>query len=95
MKCRLFPLHCACGRVWLDERKLSSQAEVIRRELELRGVGDVVAKITGWFGYKPCSPCNQRRKWMNRVMPLSIGGWRTAFRGLMKEGLGWLWPKKK
>lgn len=29
------------------------------------GAGDVVKKVTGFFGIEPCQPCEQRAAWLN------------------------------
>lgn len=36
---------------------------------KLQGVGDVVAKITGFFGIKPCNGCKKRQRALNKWMP--------------------------
>ena len=33
------------------------------------GLGDVFASITKIFGFKPCTPCNKRRKYLNHHTP--------------------------
>lgn len=33
------------------------------------GVGEVVASITKAFGFKPCAPCDKRRKYLNKITP--------------------------
>ena len=54
-----FPLLCACGA---------------RYEAgELRGVGDVVAKLTKAVGIRPCGKCAQRRQKLNSIFPFSKG----------------------
>lgn len=30
------------------------------------GAGDMVARVTGFFGIKPCKPCERRRQWLNQ-----------------------------
>lgn len=35
----------------------------------VRGFGDVVARVTKWFGVAPCAPCEQRREALNRALP--------------------------
>lgn len=35
----------------------------LRRPL---GAGDAVANVTKAFGVKPCTPCEQRRRWLNQ-----------------------------
>lgn len=36
----------------------------------IRGVGDVVAKVTKAVGIKPCAPCQKRRQWLNKYFPI-------------------------
>lgn len=33
------------------------------------GLGEIVASITKLFGFKPCAPCNKRRKYLNQITP--------------------------
>lgn len=33
------------------------------------GLGDLVAKVTGAFGVKPCAPCKQRQQALNNAVP--------------------------
>lgn len=33
------------------------------------GLGDVVAKITGLLGIKPCASCKKRQEKLNKIMP--------------------------
>lgn len=35
----------------------------------LRGLGDVVARVTKAVGIKPCGPCQKRREALNRLVP--------------------------
>ena len=37
-----------------------------------KGFGEVVASFTKLFGYKPCAPCNKRRKYLNNITPMWI-----------------------
>jgi hypothetical protein len=38
----------------------------------MRGLGDLVAKVTGAIGIKPCVPCKTTRKdYLNRLVPFS------------------------
>jgi len=39
--------------------------------VKLRGLGDVVAKITSAVGIKPCGGCKQRQEQLNKLMPFS------------------------
>jgi pantoate kinase len=36
---------------------------------KVKGLGDVVAKITGFFGIKPCSGCKKRQRALNKLVP--------------------------
>lgn len=36
---------------------------------ELRGLGDVVAKVTSAVGVKPCGKCKERQAKLNRLVP--------------------------
>jgi hypothetical protein len=33
------------------------------------GLGDAVAALTKFFGIRPCTPCEQRRRALNQVAP--------------------------
>lgn len=33
------------------------------------GLGDLVAKVTGAFGVKPCAPCKKRQQALNNAVP--------------------------
>jgi hypothetical protein len=33
------------------------------------GIGEIIASITKLFGFKPCAPCNRRRKFLNKITP--------------------------
>jgi hypothetical protein len=35
-----------------------------------KGIGEVVASFTKLFGYKPCAPCNKRRRYLNEKTPI-------------------------
>ena len=37
---------------------------------KVSGLGDVVAKITGFFGIKPCGGCKKRQRRLNELVPL-------------------------
>ncbi len=34
-----------------------------------RGLGDTIAKVTKFFGVKPCGGCKDRQKKLNELMP--------------------------
>lgn len=57
-----YPVQCVCG---------------LRYEAgKMRGVGDVVAKVTKAVGLAPCGKCTQRRTRLNEIFPFS-GGKKT------------------
>lgn len=37
---------------------------------KIRGLGDVVAKVTKKVGIEPCEPCQRRRQWLNKYFPV-------------------------
>lgn len=41
-----------------------------RETQKVRGLGDVVAKVTKAVGIQPCAPCERRRQWMNKYFPV-------------------------
>lgn len=41
--------------------------EGVEVKAPLTGVGDVVAKVTSFFGIEPCSDCEERREKMNQL----------------------------
>jgi hypothetical protein len=42
-----------------------------RERNRLRGAGDVVARMTKAVGIQPCTPCERRRRTLNRWFPFS------------------------
>ena len=38
-----------------------------------KGLGDTIAKITKAVGIKPCKPCEERRKKLNKLFPYKRG----------------------
>jgi hypothetical protein len=34
-----------------------------------KGIGEVFASFTKLFGFKPCAPCDKRRKYLNKITP--------------------------
>jgi hypothetical protein len=34
------------------------------------GIGEVIASFTKLFGFKPCAPCNKRRRYLNEKTPV-------------------------
>ena len=54
----------------MDPKKLHSDVSALLEETEkMRGLGDVVAKATKRLGIKPCTPCEERRRLLNRLVP--------------------------
>lgn len=35
-----------------------------------KGIGEVFASFTKLFGFKPCAPCDKRRKYLNQKTPI-------------------------
>ena len=61
----------------IDHKELMAQAAAehrARHNLPLPfgeiGAGDVVAKITAALGFKPCQPCEERRRLLNEALSL-------------------------
>jgi hypothetical protein len=48
----------------VEEKKAPTPPE------RIRGVGDVVARVTKAVGIQPCEPCNKRRQWLNKYFPI-------------------------
>tara|TARA_Y100000310_G_C20502006_1_gene724480 strand:- start:90 stop:272 length:183 start_codon:yes stop_codon:yes gene_type:complete len=36
---------------------------------KIEGLGDIIKRLTGIVGVKPCSKCEERRKKMNEMFP--------------------------
>lgn len=53
---------CGRDRVWLDEHTSYPPVQVARKG----GVGDLIAKITGFLGVKPCDGCKRRQAFLNK-----------------------------
>ena len=54
--------------------KKSSDKNFIKHDLNNKivnkiGIGDLVASFTKLFGFKPCAPCDKRRKYLNKITP--------------------------
>lgn len=58
------------ARVWEPVRNAYG-AIVNLRQRRMRGVGDAVARMTSAVGIKPCAPCQQRQRKLNRWFPFS------------------------
>jgi hypothetical protein len=62
---------------WIDLSVASFESAVkgIRRHCGLekaaRGLGDWVAKLTGFFGINPCGGCEKRQEKLNRLVPFN------------------------
>lgn len=52
------------GRV----RKLKERGEKPR----IRGLGDVIAKVTKAIGIEPCDGCKDRQEWLNKKVPFKL-----------------------
>lgn len=37
--------------------------------IKMRGIGDVVAKMTSAIGIKPCEACKKRQEFLNNLVP--------------------------
>lgn len=46
--------------------QLREDLREVPREKKIRGLGDVVHRITSFLGFKHCSECEKRRERMNR-----------------------------
>lgn len=40
-------------------------------------IGDYVARVTKAFGFEPCTPCEERRRALNRLGDRAASLWRT------------------
>lgn len=40
---------------------------------QMRGLGDVVSKVTKKLGIKECAPCAERRRKLNEMVPFKKG----------------------
>ena len=49
--------------------KLITRAEREARKGKMRGLGDLVAKVTGALGIPKCGPCSQRQAKLNAAVP--------------------------
>ena len=47
-----------------------AEREALRAKQPIRGLGDLVAKVTDAVGIKPCIPCKTTRKdFLNKLIP--------------------------
>jgi hypothetical protein len=54
---------CGKKRIWPDAIGQSG----ILPTVQSSGLGDLVKKVIGWIGIKPCKGCEQRRRWLNGI----------------------------
>lgn len=57
----------ACAEKAAKRRSQSRGGKYRAKKAE--GLGDTIAKITKFFGIKPCSACERRRKSLNKKVP--------------------------
>ncbi len=54
----------------MDAKTREQMRQLVEERAEpVRGLGDVVAKVTKSIGIKPCAPCERRRNWLNKYFP--------------------------
>jgi len=44
----------------------------VNTETKVQGLGDVIAKVTSFFGVQPCESCNKRKKDLNFDYPIRL-----------------------
>lgn len=49
----------------------SKLKEALKQPLGVRGLGDVVAKMTSAVGIKPCGGCKKRQEALNKLVPFT------------------------
>jgi len=60
-----------CKQKNLEQSPLPRNSrKFVRKKSE--GLGDTIAKITRFFGFKPCSACEKRRRAMNKKVPYGL-----------------------
>ena len=45
--------------------------EIESSKIEMRGLGDVIARATSAIGIKPCGGCKQRQEALNKLIPFN------------------------
>lgn len=50
-----------------QRKKMRNMVEATEPE-KWRGLGDVVASATKKLGIEPCTPCEKRRQWLNKMI---------------------------
>lgn len=49
--------------------KLRNVVLPVRHKCKVKGLGDVIAKVTKFFGIKECGGCKKRREALNKAFP--------------------------
>jgi len=58
------------GEAVTDAKRTVQEVQQLLRDGEkLRGLGDAVARVTKKLGVKPCTPCEERRRKLNKLVP--------------------------
>lgn len=67
----LLPVRCRCGQVDTTGEIIVDEVGKPAKPKRSRGLGDTVAKITGFFGVEPCNGCTERQEALNKMFPYS------------------------
>jgi hypothetical protein len=69
-------VHCATCRksaIWREQIGAPDVCPYGITIPPLRGLGDVVARVTSAIGIKPCGGCKQRQQKLNELVPFKAG----------------------
>lgn len=51
------------------KEEIADTDKIMAEAVTIRGLGDVVARITKFVGLKPCGGCKKRQEWLNEKVP--------------------------
>lgn len=63
----------AAGTYDIPEAHWAAMREKYAAKRPMRGLGDLVARVTSAVGIKPCGGCKGRQDTLNKIVPFSAG----------------------
>lgn len=56
----------------MTPRIITAAERAARRNPQMRGLGDLVARVTKAVGIKPCGGCQKRQVTLNKLVPFPL-----------------------
>ena len=56
---------------WVEVKKLCRECDPPQPPTRARGLGDVIHRVAKFLGFKHCSACEKRRRWLNDKVPFN------------------------